>query len=517
MKHSVNFGDINSWADWGLLPVRHPVITMPPLRPNLIELPGLSGEIDLSEAIRGYPLYDNRTGQLSFLMVDHLNRWRTVFSQIRRHLHGQQMRLVLEDYPDWYFMGRFAVDEHACDERHGTVVIGYNLEPYMYALQTTTEPWKWDPFSFVDGVIGNGLYTDESTDPPTVWQGAGAFVNVPLTDTAEPLEYDVAVSGDMPVSPVFTFGGAAGTIIITVGGSVNSFSGLPNTSFSIPGLVLYRGGWLYHGKAATVDAQGQTVDPSDLPTQTVSGDVIHITDAAAVAADEITVEILLEQTGSGTPSTSNVRPITVWEDVSVNVSPSSDPADGIDYVVSLEDASGQACQGVLNVTDGTLTVDWWSFTVDENSTLTAKANRTNTTRFGVDTDHDYMAIDGVTADASYIKCDRLPSQKAVYSSDVLGVSIPMNRSSAARYRFYVSIPKVAAADDTSIHAWLAENPLHIAYQLNDPVVISLTPTEVEMLLGVNYVRADAGDVTLTYRQSSGAYGTLTTEFRRGRL
>ena len=195
---------------------------------------------------------------------------------------------------------------------------------------------------------------------------------------------------------------------------------------------------------------------------------------------------------------SNVCPITGHTSGMIIVSPTSNPADGTIYLVQWQTTAGTVYGGTINATTGELTVNWWSFTVDENSTLTTKANRTNTTRFGVETDHDYMAIDGVTADEKYIKCDRLPSQKAVYSSDILGVSIPMNRSDAAKYRIYISIPKVSAADDTSIHAWLEENPLQIIYQLNDPVTYQLTATEIETLAGTNNIWSSTGDISVTY-------------------
>lgn len=51
--------------------------------------------------------------------------------------------------------------------------------------------------------------------------------------------------------------------------------------------------------------------------KTISGSIVHITDGAEADAREIIVEIEPVQSGSGTPSPSNVRPISGWNDVSV--------------------------------------------------------------------------------------------------------------------------------------------------------------------------------------------------------
>lgn len=54
-------------------------------------------------------------------------------------------------------------------------------------------------------------------------------------------------------------------------------------------------------------------------TKTVSGNIVHIQDKGAPTALSVIVNITPKQSGSGTPSPSNVRPISGWESVSVNV------------------------------------------------------------------------------------------------------------------------------------------------------------------------------------------------------
>lgn len=77
---------------------------------------------------------------------------------------------------------------------------------------------------------------------------------------------------------------------------------------------------------------GDTPDP---PVQkTVSGSLIHITDALAAPAVALSVEINPAQSGSGDPSPTNVRPITGWTGANIVVSPTQDAQDGTTYTVS---------------------------------------------------------------------------------------------------------------------------------------------------------------------------------------
>ena len=54
-------------------------------------------------------------------------------------------------------------------------------------------------------------------------------------------------------------------------------------------------------------------------TKTVSGTIVHVTDADEAPLVKCLVSITPKQSGSGTPSPSNVRPISGWESVSVYV------------------------------------------------------------------------------------------------------------------------------------------------------------------------------------------------------
>ena len=73
MIYNVVFGDKHTLNDWHLLPIKRPVIEYPSLKAKQINLEGADGSIDLSEAVTGYPIFENRTGKLSFRVLDAKN------------------------------------------------------------------------------------------------------------------------------------------------------------------------------------------------------------------------------------------------------------------------------------------------------------------------------------------------------------------------------------------------------------------------------------------------------------
>lgn len=260
MKHSINFGEKNTWSDWHLIPTQQPVFAQAEQKTTYIELGGASGSIDLSTAITGYPIFSNRTGNFNFLYVGDWKDWLKIVDEIKDYLHGQALHATLEDEPDWYYDGRFGVGDMYMDEQHGTISIEYNVSPYKWALVASNEPWLWDTFSFEYGVIGNGTYTDTSTDPPTVYEGEGAYTNIPLTTTATDLDFGeegffLRADGNAPVLPVFSAASAGIVITVTQGASITIKNIATDASASVPGLVMYKDGWLYNGKPANVSAK----------------------------------------------------------------------------------------------------------------------------------------------------------------------------------------------------------------------------------------------------------------------
>lgn len=158
----------NTWDDWFMVPSSRPSFAMPKLKEYSQDIPGANGKIDLSSSLTGYEVYDNRSGSIEFIVMNkgldsdlgdaygysiNGTAWTSIKSEVSNFLHGKQVRVIYEDSPEWYYVGRMSVNEWKSDENYSTITIDYDLEPYRYSITDSSDLWKWDPFNFRTGVI----------------------------------------------------------------------------------------------------------------------------------------------------------------------------------------------------------------------------------------------------------------------------------------------------------------------------------------------------------------------------
>lgn len=133
MYHSIIIGGKNTYSDWHLVPESRPTIAMPSLNTDAItDVPGVSGSIDLMSYLVPYPIYNNRTGQWKFHVLNDHESWQSLHHKIANHLHKRSISVKLEDDPSYVYTGRVFLDEWVSnnDGTWSDVVLGYDLEPY---------------------------------------------------------------------------------------------------------------------------------------------------------------------------------------------------------------------------------------------------------------------------------------------------------------------------------------------------------------------------------------------------
>lgn len=218
MYHSVTFGEKNTWDDWRLVPASRPVFNPPPQKTKTLDIPGGDGLIDLSQSLTGYPVYQNRTGSIEFIVMNDFKPWQAAYSDILDYLHGQTLRAVLEDDPEYFYEGRFTVNAWKSEKDWSRIVVDYSVGPYKWAVLSSTDEWLWDPFNFQNGVILPMLFRD-------------------ITVTTSPKQYrfDAAVLGRAPVCPHFRVSSTAGRGVKTR--FVNPFLGIDETKLLPDGTV----------------------------------------------------------------------------------------------------------------------------------------------------------------------------------------------------------------------------------------------------------------------------------------
>lgn len=170
-------------ATWHLVPDGPPIVEPPALKSQTLNLPGSDGVIDLTEAITGFPLYDQRQGSWSFFVLGGWDKWSWTYSSILNEIHGKDVQVILNDDPEWFYNGRLTISAPKSDKGRNSITLDYNFDPYKISLNDSIgASWLWDPFRFPDGVIQSGLTKDiEVTNNRTIRLPASAIGRRPLT------------------------------------------------------------------------------------------------------------------------------------------------------------------------------------------------------------------------------------------------------------------------------------------------------------------------------------------------
>lgn len=165
--YGATFGTKHTFNDWGLIPKSRPVISPPTPKTLYVDIPGADGCLDLTQALTQDIKYENRKITFEFNVLDARNRWSNIYSDILGYLQGQYMKLVLDEDIEYYYIGRFQVNEWTSDKNTATIVIEGNIEPYKMAVVSSTEDWLWDSFNFETGLIQNysNMEFDSVTNP----------------------------------------------------------------------------------------------------------------------------------------------------------------------------------------------------------------------------------------------------------------------------------------------------------------------------------------------------------------
>lgn len=157
-EHSVdiileNGTKYNTWSNFKLAPMARPFVAAPSIKSEYIDVPGMDGSLDYTEALTGRPRYTNRTGSWNFLLENGNFEWPVIMSDLLNRLHGKKVKVILTDDPEYYYVGRLTLNVGFGNKDYSSVVIGYNFEPYKTPINIKEiENWKWKE------LFGNTIY-----------------------------------------------------------------------------------------------------------------------------------------------------------------------------------------------------------------------------------------------------------------------------------------------------------------------------------------------------------------------
>ena len=132
----VLFGKKHTFDDWNLV-LTEKTIGLPSPKTSSVDVEGADGVLDTSDILTGEIKFKNRTLEFSFTMLDKYEDFQDKITEIANYLHGQKLRIILDEDDTHYYVGRCSIDQWASDKRIGRIVVKCDCEPYKYDLIET--------------------------------------------------------------------------------------------------------------------------------------------------------------------------------------------------------------------------------------------------------------------------------------------------------------------------------------------------------------------------------------------
>lgn len=149
---SVKIGDKHLYNDFNLI-MNSREITPPSIKKETIDVPGSDGVLDFSESLTGDVKYNNRTLTINLTMIDSTSNFDNRISELYNYLHGKKFKIIFDDNPEFYYIGRSEINSFASDSLIGLIVLECDVEPYKYDIISSNVDWPWDTFNFENGII----------------------------------------------------------------------------------------------------------------------------------------------------------------------------------------------------------------------------------------------------------------------------------------------------------------------------------------------------------------------------
>lgn len=131
----VMFNKKHSYWDWGLMLKSAPVISPPEPKTKYVDIPGMDGEMDLSESLAGTIRYKNRRIDLEFIVMADREDWPAIYSEILEMLHGKSVDIAIDEDLKYHYTGRVTVGEPRFEYRWIVLQMSANVGPYKTSIQ----------------------------------------------------------------------------------------------------------------------------------------------------------------------------------------------------------------------------------------------------------------------------------------------------------------------------------------------------------------------------------------------
>lgn len=156
----VSFHGFHSYRDLHLL-LTEKEIGSPEVKRQTIDIEGADGELDFTDFF-GEPKYQNAQHRFSFESIQPRNEQLSQFADIKNKIHGKKGRIILDDDPSFFYVGRCSVSKYTNEKNIGRITVECDCEPYKYKLTKTVVTRA------IDGTVEVNLTNGRKRAVPTI-------------------------------------------------------------------------------------------------------------------------------------------------------------------------------------------------------------------------------------------------------------------------------------------------------------------------------------------------------------
>lgn len=131
----ITFGSLHSYRDLRLI-LESKEMGAPNVKVNKVDIPGADSALDMTDFF-GEPKYEDVKHKFTFASMEPQDTFLSQFSTIKNTIHGKKVRIILDDDPAFFYLGRCFVSSFTNAKGIGTVSVECECDPYKYKMQET--------------------------------------------------------------------------------------------------------------------------------------------------------------------------------------------------------------------------------------------------------------------------------------------------------------------------------------------------------------------------------------------
>lgn len=131
----IRFGAFHSYDDFRLI-LSKKEMGSTTVKVQKVDIPGADGALDLTDFF-GEPKYEDVTHRFDFSTAYPQEEFISQFTTVKNAIHGKKMRVILDDDPLFFWIGRCHVSGFTSEKGIGTISVECDCQPWKYKQDQT--------------------------------------------------------------------------------------------------------------------------------------------------------------------------------------------------------------------------------------------------------------------------------------------------------------------------------------------------------------------------------------------